>query len=75
MKISSIWLRHVLSLLLFFVLPFSSALKFDLLAHPGAHSNKERCIRNFVSRDTLVLVTAIVTGGQQGDGQVVNMQV
>ncbi len=74
MKASSIQLRCVLSLLLFFVLPFSSALKFDILAHPGGHSNKERCIRNFVSKDTLVVVTAIV-GGSKGDGQQVNMQV
>lgn len=74
MRAPSMQLGRVLSLLLFFVLPFSSALKFDLLAHPGGHSNKERCIRNFVGRDTLVLVTAIV-GGQKGDGQLVNMQV
>lgn len=65
----------VVSILLFLAaLPFSSALKFDLHAHTG-HSNKyERCIRNFVARDTLVLVTAIVSG-QKGDGQMVNMHV
>ena len=34
----------------------------------------ERCIRNFVAKDTLVLVTAIVDGFK-GDGQVVNMHV
>ena len=60
--------------LLLLALPFSSALKFDLAAHTG-HGNKyERCIRNFVSKDTLVLVTAIV-GGSKGDGQQVNMHV
>ncbi len=48
----------------------SWALKFDLAAHTG----RERCIRNFVAKDTLVLVTAIVDG-QKGDGQQVNMHV
>ena len=52
------------------LLPLSSALKFDLAAHTG----RERCIRNFVAKDTLVLVTAIVDG-QKGDGQQVNMHV
>ncbi|KAM0804894.1 putative endosomal cargo receptor [Usnea florida] len=52
------------------LLPFSWALKFDLAAHTG----RERCIRNFVARDTLVLVTAIVDG-QKGDGQQVNMHI
>ncbi|KAL8749539.1 MAG: hypothetical protein Q9199_007621 [Rusavskia elegans] len=62
------------TLLLLAALPFSSALKFDLHAHTG-HSNKyERCIRNFVAKDTLVLVTAIVSG-QKGDGQMVNMHI
>ncbi|KAL9582490.1 MAG: hypothetical protein Q9212_003262 [Teloschistes hypoglaucus] len=56
------------------VLPFSSALKFDIQAHTG-HGNKyERCIRNFVAKDTLVLVTAIVSG-QKGDGQMVSMHI
>ncbi|KAL8835223.1 MAG: hypothetical protein Q9170_003419 [Blastenia crenularia] len=62
------------TLLLLLLLPLSLALKFDLQAHTG-HSNKyERCIRNFVAKDTLVLVTAIVSG-QKGDGQVVNMHI
>ena len=61
-------------LFLCLLLPFSLALKFDLAAHTG-HSNKyERCIRNFVAKDTLVLVTAIVDG-RKGDGQQVNMHV
>ncbi|KMU87515.1 endoplasmic reticulum vesicle protein 25 [Coccidioides immitis H538.4] len=34
----------------------------------------ERCVRNFVNRDQLVVVTAIVSG-QKGDGQVVNMHI
>ena len=70
-------LRHhffgtlLLSLAIF---PSSFALKFDLDAHTGHDSRYERCIRNFVSKDTLVLVTAIVDG-HKGDGQVVNMHV
>ena len=61
-------LRH--ALLSLTLLPFSWALKFDVAAHTG----RERCIRNFVAKDTLVLVTAIVDG-QKGDGQQVNMHV
>lgn len=35
----------------------SNALKFDLQAHQGSESaSKERCIRNFAGRDTLVVV-------------------
>ena len=54
--------------------PISWALKFDLVAHMGNEHKSERCIRNFVGKDTLVLVTAIVDGSK-GDGQVVNMHV
>ena len=54
--------------------PLLQALKFDLQAHTGGGSKYERCIRNFVAKDTLVVVTAIV-GGNKGDGQVVNMHV
>lgn len=62
----------VLSLLFF---QLSSALKFDIQAHPGSESEKkERCIRNFVARDTLVVVTVTVDGSK-GDGQVLNMHV
>lgn len=56
------------------VIPFSWALKFDLQAHTGHSSKYERCIRNFVAKDTLVVVTATVSG-QRGDGQMVNMHV
>ena len=63
-----------LILLSFALLPLSSALKFDLTAHTG-HSNRyERCIRNFVQKETLVVVTAIVDG-TKGDGQMVTMHV
>ncbi|KIW89141.1 endoplasmic reticulum vesicle protein 25 [Cladophialophora bantiana CBS 173.52] len=61
-----------LSLLLY---PFiSSALKFELFAQPGHSAKNERCIRNFVTKDTLVVVTAIVSGSR-GDGQMVNMHI
>jgi hypothetical protein len=63
-----------LILILLIVLPFSQALKFDLVAHSGHSSKNERCIRNFVNKDTLVVVTAIISGNR-GDGQVVNMHV
>ncbi|KAI9900399.1 hypothetical protein N3K66_004661 [Trichothecium roseum] len=52
-----------------------NALKFDLVAHSG-HENikKERCIRNFVGKETLVVVTATV-GGYKGDGMQVNIHI
>ncbi|GFP56105.1 hypothetical protein ACSS6W_006322 [Trichoderma asperelloides] len=53
----------------------ANALKFDLLAHPGGESlKKERCIRNFVGSDTLVVVTSTIDG-YKGDGMVVNIHV
>ena len=61
-------------LLQFIFFALTSALKFDLQAHTGHGAKYERCIRNFVAKDTLVLVTAIVDG-QKGDGQMVNMHV
>lgn len=63
-----------LALLLFFYTSISQALKFDLAAHTGHDQRYDRCVRNFVTKDTLVLVTAIVDG-HKGDGQVVNMHV
>lgn len=64
-----------LKLLLAFALPLASALKFDIQAHPGGESAKqERCIRNFVAKDQLVVVTATVSG-KRGDGQTLNMHV
>lgn len=53
---------------------FTHALKFDLQAQRGHSAKSERCIRNFVAKDTLVVVTAIVSG-QRGDGMQVNMHV
>ncbi|KAK4071405.1 uncharacterized protein Triagg1_6066 [Trichoderma aggressivum f. europaeum] len=53
----------------------ANALKFDLAAHTGGESlKKERCIRNFVSSDTLVVVTSTVDG-YKGDGMLVNIHV
>lgn len=53
----------------------ANALKFDLLAHPGGeNTKKERCIRNFVGSDTLVVVTSTVDG-YKGDGMLVNIHV
>lgn len=54
--------------LLLVLLPISQALKFDIQAHPGAESKeKERCIRNFVARDQLVVVTATISGTRGED--------
>ncbi|KAI0170623.1 emp24/gp25L/p24 family/GOLD-domain-containing protein [Pestalotiopsis sp. NC0098] len=69
MAFSRTWLQYVCGLL-FFVSSIS-ALKFDLEAKHGQHN---RCIRNFVAKDTLVVVTATVDG-RKGDGMVVNIQI
>ncbi|KAJ6017523.1 Endoplasmic reticulum vesicle protein 25 [Penicillium sp. IBT 35674x] len=63
------------SILAFFLLvvQIASALKFDLPATSG-HGKNERCIRNFIAKDQLVVVTAIVSGSK-GDGQRVNMHI
>ncbi|KAJ5777881.1 Endoplasmic reticulum vesicle protein 25 [Penicillium odoratum] len=63
-------MRSILTLFLL-VVQLASALKFDLPATSGSGKN-ERCIRNFISKDQLVVVTAIVSGSK-GDGQRVNM--
>lgn len=65
-------LRPLLSLLI--LAQLTSALRFDLPAVSGHSSKNERCIRNFVLKDQLVVVTAIVDGNK-GDGQMVNMHV
>ena len=65
-------MRSILALFLL-VVQLATALKFDLPATSG-HGKNERCIRNLVSKDQLVVVTAIVSG-QKGDGQKVNMHV
>ncbi|KAJ4371224.1 vesicle coat component [Neocucurbitaria cava] len=68
-------LSRLLSCLLLAVLPLVAALKFDL--HPvSAHdaAKYERCVRNFVAKDQLVVVTAILDG-YRGDGQRVDMHI
>ncbi|CAG7916005.1 unnamed protein product [Penicillium olsonii] len=72
MGTSPITLRSILGFLFVFV-QLASALKFDLTATSGGGKN-ERCIRNFVSKDQLVVVTATV-GGTKGDGQKVNIHI
>lgn len=52
---------------------FAQALRFDLDAK-RPKDVRERCVRNFVGKDTLVVVTATISGSK-GDGQSVNMQV
>jgi hypothetical protein len=69
---SQITLRAIVGFLFVFV-QLAYALKFDLVATSGGGKN-ERCIRNFVSKDQLVVVTATV-GGTKGDGQKVNIHV
>ena len=61
--------------LLLILLPFVHALKFDVQAHHGHESAKyERCIRNFVSNNQLVVVT-VIADGSRGDGQQLNIHV
>ncbi|KAF2021011.1 endoplasmic reticulum vesicle protein 25 precursor [Aaosphaeria arxii CBS 175.79] len=62
-------------LLLLVALPIISALKFEIHAVPQHEAARhERCIRNFVAKEQLVVVTAIVSG-QRGDGQTLNMHI
>ncbi|KAK3325661.1 emp24/gp25L/p24 family/GOLD-domain-containing protein [Apodospora peruviana] len=62
-------LQYLCSLLL--LIACAHGLKFELEA---TSYSKQRCIRNFVGRDTLVVVTAIIDG-YKGDGMQVNMHV
>ncbi|RAL01145.1 40S ribosomal RACK1 domain-containing protein [Aspergillus ibericus CBS 121593] len=71
MGASRLTMRSLLGLLFLLFVQLTSALKFDLSAVSGKN---ERCIRNFVFKDQLVVVTAIVSGNK-GDGQVVNMHI
>ncbi|KAI1102095.1 emp24/gp25L/p24 family/GOLD-domain-containing protein [Jackrogersella minutella] len=68
--------RALLQYICGFVLLIASvnALKFDLTARGPNDKKTERCIRNFVAKDTLVVVTATV-GGSKGDGMIVNMHI
>ncbi|KAK1771050.1 putative endoplasmic reticulum vesicle protein 25 protein [Phialemonium atrogriseum] len=65
-------LQYACSFLL--LISCSEALKFDMPAH-SAHEHKAwRCIQNFVAKDTLVVVTATISG-HKGDGMTVNMHI
>lgn len=66
-------LQHVCSLMLLLAVG-SQALKFDIQAGNGHDKHSRRCIRNWVNRDMLVVVTAIVDG-YKGDGMQLNMHV
>ena len=66
------WPSLLSLLLLPLLISLVHGLKFDIAAHTGHAPTHQRCIRNFVQRETLVVVTAIVDG-QRGDGQVLNM--
>lgn len=50
------------------------ALKFDVEAFSKGDKKGQRCIRNFVSKDTLVVVTATIDG-YKGDGMTLDMHV
>lgn len=66
-------LQWICSLLL--LVGAANALKFELQAHSGGESHKkERCIRNFVQKDTLVAVKSTISG-YKGDGMIVNIAV
>ncbi|KAH8699610.1 emp24/gp25L/p24 family/GOLD-domain-containing protein [Ilyonectria robusta] len=64
-------LQCVCSVLLFVAI--ANALKFDLIAQTES-AKKERCVRNFVGQDTLVVVTATIDG-YRGDGMLVNIYI
>ncbi|KAK3988659.1 emp24/gp25L/p24 family/GOLD-domain-containing protein [Cladorrhinum sp. PSN332] len=66
-------LRQFCSVLLLLAVG-TSALKFDIEAGSGRDSHSRRCVRNFVARDMLVVVTAIVDG-YKGDGMQLNMHI
>merc|ERR1712093_789393 len=65
-------LRTLCSVLFF--LSCVQALKFDIEAFSKGDSRGTRCIRNFVAKDTLVVVTATVDG-TKGDGMILNMHI
>jgi hypothetical protein len=58
----------------FFLLACAEALKFDIEAKSAGDKSRVRCIRNFVAKDTLVVVTSTVDG-YRGDGMRVDMHV
>ncbi|KAF2853093.1 hypothetical protein T440DRAFT_466084 [Plenodomus tracheiphilus IPT5] len=68
-------ISRLLSCLLLALLPLATALKFDLHpVQPHDAAKYERCVRNFVAKEQLVVVTAILDG-YRGDGQRVDMHI
>ncbi|KAJ4339337.1 vesicle coat component [Didymella glomerata] len=66
---------RLFTLLIAVIAPLAAALKFDLHpVSPHDAAKYERCIRNFVAKDQLVVVTAILDG-YRGDGQKVDMHI
>lgn len=66
---------RLLTLLIAVIAPLTAALKFDLHpVSPHDAAKYERCVRNFVAKEQLVVVTAILDG-YRGDGQKVDMHV
>lgn len=61
--------RVLCALLVVLLATWADALKLELAA-----GKPERCIRNWVAKDTLVVVTATVSGSK-GDGMMVNMHI
>lgn len=59
---------------LLLLLVCADALKFDIEAFQKGDSRSKRCIRNFVGRDTLVVVTSTIDG-RKGDGMILDLQV
>ncbi|CBY00463.1 vesicle coat component [Plenodomus lingam] len=68
-------ISRLLSCLLLALLPLTTALKFDLTpVYQNEAAKYERCVRNFVAKEQLVVVTATLDG-YRGDGQRVNMHI
>jgi hypothetical protein len=66
---------RLVHLLLLVVAPLAAALKFDLHpVSPHDAAKYERCVRNFVAKEQLVVITATLDG-YRGDGQRVDMHV
>ncbi|KAF2859178.1 endoplasmic reticulum vesicle protein 25 [Piedraia hortae CBS 480.64] len=57
------------------LITLAAGLRFDMQAHTGHETAKmERCVRNWVSKGQLVVVSATVSG-RRGDGQKMNMHI
>lgn len=67
------WLLSRVTAFVLLFITLAQALKFDIPALPKG-TNKPRCIRNYVSKDTLVVVT-VTASGNKGDGQTLNIHV